>query len=96
LSSEAKISGWSTSNEYFVRWLCSSPRPKNPSTVELLWVPFCHSHVARHWNFAASGASVNAARAPSSASTFTPLSTGVAVDVMGRLLALVSARVPRA
>src|SRR3954466_5224631 len=74
------------SNEYLVRWLCSSPRPKKPSTFELLCVPFCHSQVARHSNFAASGAAVSASRAPSSASTFTPLLTGVSVAVIGQLL----------
>src|SRR5262249_52050545 len=36
----------------------------------------------RHWNWAISGLSAMAARAPSSASTLTPLSTGVAVVVM--------------
>ena len=87
LSSEAKISGWSTSKEYRVRWFCSSPSPKKPSTVDELWVPFCHSQEARHSNFAASGASVSASRAPSSASTLTPLLTGVAVDVIDQLLA---------
>ena len=43
--------------------------------VDRLWVPFTHSQRARHWNFAASGASVSACRAPRSASMLTPLST---------------------
>src|SRR3954463_11578797 len=74
------------SNEYRVRCFCSSPSPKKPSTFDVLWVPLRHSDVARHWNFAASGASVSAVRAPRSASTFTPLLTGVAVEVIWLLL----------
>ena len=58
--------------------------------MELLCVPFCHSHVARHSNFAASGAAVSASRAPSSASTLTPLLTGDVVAVIRQLLAGVS------
>ena len=34
----------------------SSPRPKKPSTVEWLWVPFCQVQLVRHLNCAASGA----------------------------------------
>ena len=52
--------------------------------VERLWVPLTHSQLARHWNFAASGASVSAWRAPRNASMFTPLSTvgaSVCVDI---------------
>src|SRR3954447_22248129 len=82
LSSDANSSGWSVSYEYFVRWLCSSPRPKKVSTFELECVPFSHSHVARHSNWAASGAEVSASLAPSSASTLTPLLTGVSVVVI--------------
>src|SRR3954469_3676187 len=85
LSSDAKISGWSMSKVYCVRCFCSSPRPKNPSTVELLCVPFFHSVVERHMKLAAAGASVSATRAPSSASTLTPLSTGVSSIVIVRL-----------
>src|SRR4051794_8535114 len=85
LSSEAKISGWSTSYVYRVRCFCSSPSPKKPSTVELLCVPFFHSVVARHWNSAAAGAAVSASRAPRSASTLTPLSTGVSSTVIALL-----------
>ena len=48
LSSEANSSGWSASYSNCVLWDCSSPRPKKPSTLEWLWVPFTHSHVARH------------------------------------------------
>src|SRR5262245_26755572 len=75
LSSEAKTSGWSASNlKVFLR-RCSSPRPKKLSTVELLCVPFFHSHAARHLNCAACGALVSASRAAIKASTFTPLLT---------------------
>ncbi len=59
--------------------VCSSSRPKKPSISERLWVPFSQVTVERHWNWAISGVSARAARAPSSASTLTPLSTGVAV-----------------
>src|SRR5580658_4613147 len=71
-----------------VRWRCSSPSPKKPSTVERLCVPFCHSQVARHWKAAAAGASANAVRAPRRASTLTPLLTGVSVAVIAHSLAL--------
>ena len=54
-------------------------------TVERLWVPFTHSQRALHWNFAASGASVSAWRAPRRASILTPLSTmGASVWVIFR------------
>src|SRR5690606_8389288 len=63
------------------------------SIVARLWVPCSHSLVARHLKRAASGVAVSASRAPSSAATFTPLSTGlvaeeamVAVAVMVDLL----------
>ena len=46
-----------------------------PANLALLLI------VARHWNWAASGASMSAPRAPSSASTLTPLSTGVVVVI---------------
>ena len=56
---------------------------RSRSTVVRLWVPLTHSQLARHWNWAASGASVSAWRAPSRAATFTPLSTvGLSVVVM--------------
>src|SRR5215207_8516085 len=41
--------------------------------LERVWVPRCHSLVARHVNCAAAGAPVRASRAPSSAATLTPL-----------------------
>src|SRR5207244_5734483 len=68
---------------------CSSPRPKKRSTSECVCVPFCHSHIARQRKLAASGAAVSASRAPSSASTLTPLSTGVSVAVIVQLLSYV-------
>src|SRR5215211_6342497 len=49
--------------------------------VERLCVPLIHSTVERHLNFAASGASFSAACAPNSASTLTPLSTGLSACV---------------
>jgi hypothetical protein len=48
-------------------------------------VPFCHLQVARHVNFAASGAPFSASRASSSAWTLTPLLT-LAVAMMSPLL----------
>src|SRR5712691_1905878 len=83
LSSEAKTSGWSASNENLVLWLCSAPRPKKPWTVDSLWVPLIHSQEARQVNWAACGASVSALRAPRRASTFTPLSTLVSAWAIG-------------
>ena len=63
--------------------------------MERLWVPFTHSQEARHWNCAASGASVSAWRAPRRASMFTPLSTvGASVWVMSDLPVRASARMP--
>ena len=50
--------------------------------VERLCVPCSQVQLARHWNWAASGAAVNASRASNSAATFTPLSTGVSVVVI--------------
>src|ERR1700685_960073 len=47
LSSEAKHSGWSTSNSYVLRWCCSAPRPVKPSTVDWLWVPLRQVQLAR-------------------------------------------------
>src|SRR5215203_1502642 len=73
LSSDAKISGWSASNEVCVLCCCSCPRPKKLWTSVLLCVPFCHLQDARHVNCVASGAPFNASRASSSACTFTPL-----------------------
>ena len=55
LSSDAKISGWSASNDVSVLCCCSCPRPKKLWTSVLLCVPFCHLHDARHVNFVASG-----------------------------------------
>src|SRR3954454_13149418 len=85
-SSDAKHTGWSASKLKVDRWECSWPRPEKLSTVERLWVPFTHEQVARHVNSAASGASVSASRAPSSAAVLTPLSIGVLVIVIGSLL----------
>ena len=82
LSSDAKTSGWSASKDHVERWLWSSPRPKKPVIALRLWVPLTHSLLARHVNCAASGASVSAARASSSACTFTPLSVGVSLVVI--------------
>ena len=56
LSSAAKISGWSASKVNSVLWRWSWPRPKNPSTVDRLCVPFIHLQVARQLKRAASGA----------------------------------------
>ncbi len=75
LSSAAKTSGWSASTVKVRPRCCSSPRPKKPSTVERLWVPFSHSQLARHLNWAASGAASRALRASMRASVLTPLST---------------------
>src|SRR5215471_9025227 len=86
LSSDAKHSGWSTSNSYVARCCCSAPRPVNPSTVERLWVPLRQVQLARQVNSAASGASDSALRASSRAWTFTPLSTGLSVIVIVCLL----------
>src|SRR5580692_4122378 len=83
LSSESKHSGWSTSNSYVARWCCSAPRPVKPSTVEWLWVPLRQVQLARQVNWAASGAPDSAPRASSRAWTFTPLSTGRSVTVIG-------------
>ena len=70
------------SAEYGWRWVCSPPAPLNFSTVVRLWVPLTHSQSARHVNCASSGISVMWSRAPSRASTLTPLSTaGVSVLV---------------
>jgi hypothetical protein len=46
--------------------------------VERLCVPLTHSTVERHLNLAASGAFLSASCAPNSASTLTPLFTGLA------------------
>src|SRR5918999_3204859 len=51
-----------------------------------LCVPLIHVTVDRHWNCAISGVSANASRAPSKASTFTPLSTTDVVMVALRSL----------
>ena len=58
-------------------------------------MPLTHSQRARHWNCAASGASVSAWRAPRNASMFTPLSTvGASVWVMVDLLVRAPALMP--
>ena len=54
LSSEAKISGWSPSSVYFAVRVLLAEAGEAVDVVRL-WVPFTHSHEARHWNFAASG-----------------------------------------
>ena len=54
-----------------------------PATVEWLWVPLRQVQLARQVNWAASGASDSASRAPSRAATLTPLSTGLSVMVIG-------------
>src|SRR5215510_7344970 len=82
LSSDANTSVLSASNLNVVLRRCSSPRPKNPSTVEWLWVPFFHSQDARHLNCAAWGALVSASRAAIKASTFTPLLTATLVPAI--------------
>jgi hypothetical protein len=58
---------------------CSSPKPEKVSTSARLYVPFTQDTVDRHWNCAICGAPANASRAPSRASTSTPLSTAAAV-----------------
>src|SRR6187455_435597 len=50
--------------------------------VERLCVPLIHSTVERHLNLAASGVWASAACAPNSASTLTPLSTGLSACVV--------------
>src|SRR6266568_4940799 len=77
LSSAAKTSGWSASNDHSSLWLCSSPRPKKLFTLIWLWTPFCHWADARQVNWAASGAPFSTSRASSSACTLTPLVTVV-------------------
>src|SRR6478752_1612025 len=74
-SSDAKISGWSASNELSVLCCCSCPRPKKPLILARLCVPLIHLHLARQVNSVAPGAPFNASRASSSAWTFTPLLT---------------------
>ena len=60
------------------------------------WVGRAYASVlARQLKRAAAGASLRAVRAPSSASTFTPLLTGVAVEVMRSLLARTRQVAPR-
>src|SRR3982751_4551575 len=49
--------------------------------VERLCVPLIHSTVERHLNRAASGVFANASCAPNSASTLTPLLTGLSACV---------------
>jgi hypothetical protein len=58
--------------------------------VERLWVPLIQVHVARHWNSAASGASLKASLAPSKAPTFTPFKNGPSVIDMAVLLVSLS------
>ena len=77
LSSAAKTSGWSASNDHSSLWLCSSPRPKKLWTLIVLWTPLCHLADARQVNWAASGAPFSTSRASSSACTLTPLVTVV-------------------
>ena len=62
------------SNANVREWRCSSAKPWNVSTDARLWVPFTQDTSDRHWNRAISGVSAKAFRAPSRASTFTPLS----------------------
>ena len=52
----------------------SSPRPKKPFMVILECAPETHLLEVRHLNWPAAGICVSASRAPSRASTFTPLS----------------------
>ena len=74
LSCAANCSGWSMSKPKLRECRCSSPKPWKVSTSARLCVPLTQDTVERHWNRAISGASANASRAPSRASTFTPLS----------------------
>src|SRR5262249_8379527 len=74
-SSDAKISGWSASNELSVLCCCSCPRPKKPLILARLCVPLIHLHLARQVNCVEPGAPFKASRASSSAWTFTPLLT---------------------
>jgi hypothetical protein len=67
-----------------VRWRCSVPKPKKDSTEAVLCVPFTQDTVERHWNWAISGVPPNASRAPSRASTLTPLSTMAVVMIVLR------------
>jgi hypothetical protein len=55
-------------------------------TLDWLWVPLRQVQLARQVNWAASGAADSASRASSRASTFTPLSTGRSVMVIGASL----------
>ena len=91
LSSEAKISGWSTSNEY--RGAVALLLAEAEEALDGRCCCACRS-ATRTWlatrTCAASGAAVSASRAPSSASTLTPLLTGVSVAVIGRLPCWVS------
>src|SRR6516225_4115551 len=82
LSSAAKTWGWSASTVNVLLRDCSAPSPKKLPIAERLCVPFSHSQLARHLNFAASGTSCKDSRAPSSAVTLTPLSTFSVVDVL--------------
>ena len=86
LSCAANCSGWSMSKANVLLCVCSSPKPKKVWTSERLWVPLTHDTVERHWNWAACGASANTSRAPSRASTFTPLSTSDVVMVQSLLV----------
>src|SRR6187431_1445842 len=58
--------------------------------VERLCVPLIHSTVERHLNLAASGVCASAACAPNSASTLTPLSTGLSACVVAMASSLES------
>src|SRR5262249_31732789 len=82
LSSEAKTCGWSASTVNMLLRDCSAPSPKKLPMAERLCVPLSHSQLARHLNWAASGAFSSASRAPRSAVTLTPLSTLAMVEML--------------
>ena len=75
LSCAANCSGWSMSKANVLECVCSSPKPEKVWTSASLCVPLTQVTLDRHWNWAISGASANASRAPSRAATLTPLST---------------------
>src|SRR5262245_25465817 len=82
LSSAAKTCGWSASIMNVLLRDCSAPSPKKLPIAERLCVPFSHSQLARHLNWAASGVFSSASRAPRSAVTLTPLFTLVMVEML--------------
>src|SRR5262249_48498866 len=82
-SSDAKISGWSASNELSVLCCCSCPRPKKPWILALPCVPLIHWHLARQLKAVPPGAPFNAWRASTSAGPFPPwLTLVVAISVL--------------